>query len=91
MIIARTIRLAGANATAGDTFKVIFSPAPSGSVAVIINVPKRAARTFIAFPVVAAVAGCRIPKTPARSCRLVRRDELLCKSQTIPGPLRKRP
>jgi hypothetical protein len=65
---------------------VIFSPAPIGSVAVIINIPRRAARSFIAIPVVL----CRrrppdFQKPRLVPCRLVRHDELLCKSQTSSG------
>ena len=50
-MLARTINVAGANATAGDTETVIISPAPARSVAVTIRIPNKQARSFIVFTV----------------------------------------
>src|SRR6185503_379535 len=52
--MALTTRFAGANATAGDTFTEIRSPAPAGSVVMTIRHPKRVARNFIRLTVATA-------------------------------------
>src|SRR5580765_914449 len=51
---ARTTRLAGANATAGVTFRIIRSPAPVGLVAATSRIPTRARPTFIVPPFAAS-------------------------------------
>src|SRR5438093_11950706 len=53
--MARTIKWAGANDTAGETDIISRSPAPSG-IAIKVNIPIRHVRAFIAFLAVPAAA-----------------------------------
>src|SRR5947207_2606789 len=53
--MARTIKWAGANDTAGETDIISRSPAPSGT-AINVNAPMRHVRTFITFLAVLAAA-----------------------------------
>src|SRR5437899_9967805 len=79
--VVRTIRFAGANATAGETFNARRSPAPVGAAIRTTN-PKTHARTLIVL-----TPGDRLPSrfTPlACGCRAVVQvtDQLKCPPKT---------